>query len=217
MRLIPAWDVYADSEEPEGVYGDVRTPFTLLFFPFQSHTTPAILTFFPLTPTQKLKRSVVVECVESHPTMPFCTPPFLPYLSFFSFFRLTLLFCFFFLADLSGGLDSQLYLWQFGHPSPMYLYRTANDNARITRVRFDPYGYKFGASDSKGEVHLFRFEAKVGSQKPYQVCFLRAGHFCGRAGEGFFAGTLTLAWFRVGENKNRVCCVIPRSRTISHS
>ena len=72
-------------------------------------------------------------------------------------------------ADLSGGTDGTVAMWQFHQMrQPLQIYR-ASDNSRVTALRFSQFGVKFGVGDSAGNLGLFNFEARPESTTPYQV------------------------------------------------
>ena len=72
-------------------------------------------------------------------------------------------------ADLSGGTEGTVAMWQFHQMrQPLQIYR-ASDNSRVTALRFSQFGVKFGVGDSAGNLGLFNFEARPESTTPYQV------------------------------------------------
>ncbi|KAG0315086.1 regulator of (H+)-ATPase in vacuolar membrane [Linnemannia gamsii] len=56
-------------------------------------------------------------------------------------------------------------LWQFGQPRELNNY--GGTSAKVTRVHFDSFGQKFGATDAKGDMHLWRFDSNVVGSKPF--------------------------------------------------
>ncbi|KAJ3161107.1 regulator of (H+)-ATPase in vacuolar membrane [Geranomyces michiganensis] len=56
-------------------------------------------------------------------------------------------------------------LYQFGQPKELVTY-TSGTTARFTKTRFDPFGVRFGASDSKGDVYIWRFDASADACRP---------------------------------------------------
>jgi len=52
-------------------------------------------------------------------------------------------------------------LYQFGVPKELTTYTLSISPARITKCRFDTFGEKFGASDNKGDLHLWKFDSGV--------------------------------------------------------
>ncbi|KAI9089650.1 WD40-repeat-containing domain protein [Phlyctochytrium arcticum] len=71
------------------------------------------------------------------------------------------------LAGINEGSaqNSTVNLYQFGQPKDLVTY-TSNTTSRFTRVRFDPFGARFGASDTKGDLHLWRFDASAQALAP---------------------------------------------------
>ncbi|KAI8818763.1 RAVE protein 1 C terminal-domain-containing protein [Fimicolochytrium jonesii] len=59
-------------------------------------------------------------------------------------------------------------LYQFGQAKELVTY-TSGTTARFTRTRFDPFGARFGGSDSKGDVYLWRFDASADASTPAMV------------------------------------------------
>ncbi|KAF9585501.1 regulator of (H+)-ATPase in vacuolar membrane [Lunasporangiospora selenospora] len=57
-------------------------------------------------------------------------------------------------------------LWQFGQPKELNNY--TGTSAKITKVHFDSFGQKFGATDVKGDLHLWRFDSHTEGSKPFQ-------------------------------------------------
>ncbi|CAO3569226.1 unnamed protein product [Mortierella alpina] len=56
-------------------------------------------------------------------------------------------------------------LWQFGQPNALNNY--SGTSSKVTRVHFDAYGQKFGATDVKGDLHLWRFDSNTIGSKPF--------------------------------------------------
>jgi len=78
-------------------------------------------------------------------------------------------------------------LYQFGQPDPLIHYQ-ARELSRITRIRFDPLGHVFGASDASGNLTLWRFESQEKAALPFAsfTCHTTAvNDFC-------FLGSTTL-------------------------
>ena len=72
--------------------------------------------------------------------------------------------------DLAGCGDTQtsdvkVLLYQFGEPGEIVEYNATSDGS-LTRCHFDPHGIRFGASDTRGDLHLWKFEANLSSRKP---------------------------------------------------
>jgi WD40 repeat protein len=74
------------------------------------------------------------------------------------------------LAASSEGSSSEavVRLYQFGQQRELLTYQSGT-TARITKCRFDPFGARFGATDTKGELHLWKFDASQQSLKPSQA------------------------------------------------
>ncbi|KAF9106062.1 hypothetical protein BGX29_010629 [Mortierella sp. GBA35] len=89
-----------------------------------------------------VRSDVVATCSESHPSFPL------------------------YLTGHNPALDYPcVTLWQFGQPRELNNY--AGTSAKLTRVHFDSYGQKFGATDIKGDMHLWRFDSNVVGSKPF--------------------------------------------------
>ncbi|KAJ3017210.1 regulator of (H+)-ATPase in vacuolar membrane [Thoreauomyces humboldtii] len=76
----------------------------------------------------------------------------------------------YYLAGISDppAVPAVVQLYQFGQPRELVTY-TSGTTARFTRCRFDPFGVRFGASDSKGDVYLWRFDASSDASSPAMV------------------------------------------------
>ncbi|KAJ3413506.1 regulator of (H+)-ATPase in vacuolar membrane [Chytridiales sp. JEL 0842] len=102
---------------------------------------------FDLDSGQRIQRAVAgVSAVEAHPNLNYY---------------------------LAGSLESQtseavVRLYQFGQPKELLKYTTGS-TARITKCRFDKFGARLGATDSKGNLHLWKFDASQQALKPSQV------------------------------------------------
>ncbi|KAJ3387748.1 regulator of (H+)-ATPase in vacuolar membrane [Entophlyctis sp. JEL0112] len=67
-----------------------------------------------------------------------------------------------------GSTESIVKLYQFGQKGDLVSYSSGTP-ARITKCRFDPFGGRFGCSDAKGELRLWKFDATEQSLHPTQV------------------------------------------------
>ena len=56
-------------------------------------------------------------------------------------------------------------LYQFGQTDPLVSY-SAESEGKLTKCHFDPYGAKFGGADSRGNLHIWRFESNIASVTP---------------------------------------------------
>ncbi|KAF9182064.1 regulator of (H+)-ATPase in vacuolar membrane [Haplosporangium sp. Z 11] len=56
-------------------------------------------------------------------------------------------------------------LWQFGQPNELNYY--FGTNSKVLSVHFDSYGQKFGATDIRGDLHLWRFDSNTVGSKPF--------------------------------------------------
>ncbi|KAJ3274403.1 regulator of (H+)-ATPase in vacuolar membrane [Terramyces sp. JEL0728] len=65
----------------------------------------------------------------------------------------------------SGTPDVSVKLYQFGQ-APELLTYTAQSEGKLTNCHFDPYGAKFGASDSRGDLFIWKFDADPAAVKP---------------------------------------------------
>ena len=59
-------------------------------------------------------------------------------------------------------------LYQFGQKKELITYITGN-SARLTQSKFDPFGVRFGATDTRGELHLWKFDSSLSGQHPSQT------------------------------------------------
>ncbi|KAF9114391.1 regulator of (H+)-ATPase in vacuolar membrane [Mortierella sp. AM989] len=89
-----------------------------------------------------VRTDVVATCSESHPIFPL------------------------YLTGHNPALEYPcVSLWQFGQPKELNIY--SGTSAKVTRVHFDSYGQKFGATDVKGDMHLWRFDSNTVGSKPF--------------------------------------------------
>ncbi|KAF9136164.1 regulator of (H+)-ATPase in vacuolar membrane [Mortierella sp. 14UC] len=89
-----------------------------------------------------VRADIIATCSESHPSFPL------------------------YLTGHNPVLDYPcVTLWQFGQPRELNNY--GGTSAKVTRVHFDAYGQKFGATDVKGDMHLWRFDSNVVGSKPF--------------------------------------------------
>ena len=56
-------------------------------------------------------------------------------------------------------------LYQFNQPQELVEY-TAESEGKLVKCHFDPYGAKFGAGDTRGTLHIWKFDANASSLKP---------------------------------------------------
>ncbi|KAF9293929.1 regulator of (H+)-ATPase in vacuolar membrane [Mortierella antarctica] len=89
-----------------------------------------------------VRTDVVATCSESHPSFPLYLTGHNPTLGY-----------------------PCVTLWQFGQPKELNNY--TGTNAKVTKVHFDPFGQKFGATDVKGDLHLWRFDSNTIGSKPF--------------------------------------------------
>ncbi|KAI9344198.1 WD40-repeat-containing domain protein [Zopfochytrium polystomum] len=66
----------------------------------------------------------------------------------------------------NANVESVVKLFQFGQQRELVSYSTSGSNARLTRCRFDPFGTRFGASDMRGNLKIWKFDASQDSLKP---------------------------------------------------
>ncbi|KAF9908205.1 regulator of (H+)-ATPase in vacuolar membrane [Linnemannia zychae] len=89
-----------------------------------------------------VRTDIIATCSESHPSFPL------------------------YLTGHNPAFDYPcVTLWQFGQPRELNNY--GGTSAKVTRVHFDAYGQKFGATDAKGDMHLWRFDSNVVGSKPF--------------------------------------------------
>ncbi|KAG0029994.1 regulator of (H+)-ATPase in vacuolar membrane [Podila clonocystis] len=89
-----------------------------------------------------VRTDVVATCSESHPSFPLYLTGHNPTLGY-----------------------PCVTLWQFGQPKELNNY--TGTNTKVTKVHFDPFGQKFGATDAKGDLHLWRFDSNTIGSKPF--------------------------------------------------
>ncbi|KAJ3117018.1 regulator of (H+)-ATPase in vacuolar membrane, partial [Physocladia obscura] len=96
-----------------------------------------------------------VSSLEAHPTLNYC--------------KYSLICILFNLAGVGdGNSESIVKLYQFGQKGDLVSYASGT-SARITKCRFDPFGGRFGCSDAKGELRLWKFDATEQALHPTQV------------------------------------------------
>ncbi|KAF9420312.1 regulator of (H+)-ATPase in vacuolar membrane [Podila epigama] len=89
-----------------------------------------------------VRANVIATCSESHPSFPL------------------------YLTGHDPTADHPcVVLWQFGQPRELNTYTGAT--SKVTKVHFDSFGQKFGATDVKGNVHLWRFDSNTVGSKPF--------------------------------------------------
>lgn len=72
--------------------------------------------------------------------------------------------------DLGGigdhtGPEVHVNLYQFGQENELVSYRAKSDG-RLTRCHFDPYGSKFAGADTRGDLHIWKFDAYPEAMRP---------------------------------------------------
>ncbi|KAF9956234.1 regulator of (H+)-ATPase in vacuolar membrane [Mortierella alpina] len=88
------------------------------------------------------RMDVIATCSESHPSFPLYLTGHNPDLNY-----------------------PCVTLWQFGQSDALNNY--SGTSSKVTRVHFDSYGQKFGATDIKGDLHLWRFDSNTIGSKPF--------------------------------------------------
>ncbi|KAG0202623.1 regulator of (H+)-ATPase in vacuolar membrane [Mortierella sp. GBA30] len=97
----------------------------------------------PSEPSNLVVRTdIIATCSESHPSFPLYLTGHNPDLGYHC-----------------------VTLWQFGQSNELNYYSGAS--SKVTRVHFDAYGQKFGATDIKGDLHLWRFDSNILGSKPF--------------------------------------------------
>jgi len=69
---------------------------------------------------------------------------------------------------LSGGYEGKINLWQF-QQTPLLQTFNLRENTKINQIRFNLFGTKFGALDSKGVLELWNFDVHQESSQSFQV------------------------------------------------
>ncbi|KAG0254499.1 regulator of (H+)-ATPase in vacuolar membrane, partial [Actinomortierella ambigua] len=89
-----------------------------------------------------IRADILATCSESHPSFPL------------------------YLTGHNPALDyPTATLWQFGQPRELNTYNGAT--GKVTKIHFDSFGQKFGATDVKGYMHLWRFDSNTLGSKPF--------------------------------------------------
>lgn len=83
---------------------------------------------------------------------------------------LTLLF-YIFCADISGQGDGSVSIWEWGHVGVVSQPRSTGTYAKVTRLRFNSQGNKFGVADGDGHVAIWTLRLGGGSvpHRPFYV------------------------------------------------
>ncbi|KAG0001476.1 regulator of (H+)-ATPase in vacuolar membrane [Entomortierella chlamydospora] len=89
-----------------------------------------------------VRTDVVATCSESHPIFPLYLTGHNPVLEY-----------------------PCVTLWQYGQPKELNTY--SGTSSKVIKVHFDSQGQKFGATDIKGDMHLWRFDSNTAGSKPY--------------------------------------------------
>ncbi|KAF9560394.1 regulator of (H+)-ATPase in vacuolar membrane [Mortierella alpina] len=106
------------------------------------HSTPASGIKSSDANNTLLRTDVIATCSESHPSFPLYLTGHNPDLNY-----------------------PCVTLWQFGQTDALNNY--SGTSLKVTRVHFDSYGQKFGATDLKGDLHLWRFDSNTIGSKPF--------------------------------------------------
>ncbi|KAF9969031.1 DmX-like protein 1 [Actinomortierella ambigua] len=89
-----------------------------------------------------IRADILATCSESHPSFPL------------------------YLTGHNPALDyPSATLWQFGQPRELNTYNGAT--GKVTKIHFDSFGQKFGATDVNGYMHLWRFDSNTLGSKPF--------------------------------------------------
>ncbi|KAG0244016.1 regulator of (H+)-ATPase in vacuolar membrane [Mortierella sp. GBA43] len=89
-----------------------------------------------------MRADILATCSESHPTFPLYLTGHNPALGY-----------------------PCVTLWQYGQPKELNSY--SGTNSKVTKVHFDSCGQKFGLTDIKGDMHLWRFDSNTVGSKPF--------------------------------------------------
>jgi len=81
-----------------------------------------------------------------------------------------------FILDLTGGNENQINLWQY-QQDPLLMSYQLQSNSKINQIRFNSFGTKFGAVDSKGSLELWNFEVPQDFSNSFHV-FFHSFSFC---------------------------------------
>lgn len=71
---------------------------------------------------------------------------------------------------MSGSQDGAVNLWEWNHQQPIASPRPAGTFAKVTRVRFNQQGNKFGVTDGDGNLSLWQVAMTSGT-KPFFVSY----------------------------------------------
>ncbi|KAI8924605.1 hypothetical protein BC831DRAFT_464821 [Entophlyctis helioformis] len=108
----------------------------------------------------------------------------------------------YYLAGMGDAASPVVNLYQFGQPAELLTYALPESQAsvgsRLTRCHFDPFGVRFGAGDSRGDVHIWRFDSNPAALRP--AITLRQCHVGPVSDFVFMNSTTTLATAGVSSN-----------------
>ncbi|KAJ3225333.1 regulator of (H+)-ATPase in vacuolar membrane [Clydaea vesicula] len=97
--------------------------------------------------------------------------------------------------------DCVVNLYQYGQEKDLVQYETGG-TGRVSQIRFDPFGARFGACDSKGDLYLWKFDFCPQSLIPYKSfnCHSSLCHDF-----SFLSSSTVLATAGLSMNFNNVC------------
>ncbi|KAI9202400.1 WD40-repeat-containing domain protein [Polychytrium aggregatum] len=116
---------------------------------------------------QRLQREGASVAIDSHPSLNYYLSP-------------------------SSETSNSINLYHYGQKKELVSY-TFKSAGRLTKIRFDPFGVRFGATDTKGDLHLWKFDASSQGLAPtqtlschngpaYDFRYLSSGSFLATAG-----------------------------------
>lgn len=93
-------------------------------------------------------------------------------------------------------------LFQFGQQQELLSYQTGN-SARISKIDFDPFGSRFGACDTRGNLMLWKFGSSSKSLLPFKdikchssscndFCFLKSSTVLATVGSSSSGGSVAM-------------------------
>uniref|UniRef100_A0AAY4DLG9 RAVE complex protein Rav1 C-terminal domain-containing protein n=1 Tax=Denticeps clupeoides TaxID=299321 RepID=A0AAY4DLG9_9TELE len=80
-------------------------------------------------------------------------------------------------SDLTGAQDGSVRMFEWGHAQQITCFRSPG-NSRVTRIRFNYQGNKFGVVDSDGSLSLWQTNSSGNTPKPYLTlqCHNKTAH-----------------------------------------
>ncbi|OAJ38977.1 hypothetical protein BDEG_22865 [Batrachochytrium dendrobatidis JEL423] len=119
----------------------------------------------------------------------------------------------YYLATTNSNHVPGVNLYQFGQSTELVTY-TVPSELRLTACHFDPFGVRFGAADTKGDLFMWRFDTAQSALRPALI--LRQCHLGPVNDFVFMNSTTTLATAGISTNNSNVCMwdtLVPPSKS----